>query len=61
MNTVALELAEDLSDFEQVRKSILNYGLPDIAHRTIDEGGVEEVKSEIENGIGELRAAPRAR
>ena len=61
MNTIALESAEDLQDFEQVRKSILNYGLPDIAHRTIDEGGVEEIKSEIEFGIGELRASPRAR
>lgn len=51
MNTIALELAEDLQDFEQVRKSILNYGLPDIAHRTIDEGGVEEIKSEIESAL----------
>ena len=48
MNTIALESAEDLRDFDQVRKSILNYGLPDIAHRSIDESAVDDIKTEIE-------------
>src|SRR5437763_919547 len=37
MNTVALESAEDIQEFDHVRKSILNFGFPDIAHRSIDE------------------------
>src|SRR5690349_9409620 len=37
MNTVALESAEDIEEFDHVRKSILNFGFPDIAHRSIDE------------------------
>jgi type VI secretion system protein ImpF len=48
MNTVALESSEDLTGLDHVRKSILNFGLPDLVHRTIDESGVEEVKGEIE-------------
>jgi type VI secretion system protein ImpF len=48
MNTVAFESSQDLTDFEGVRKSVLNFGLPDIVHRTIDEGSVSDVKSEIE-------------
>lgn len=49
MNTVALESAEDLTEFDYVRKSILNFGLPDIVHRTIDEATVGDVRSEIES------------
>lgn len=37
MNTIALESSEDLEEFPEVRKSVLNFGLPDIVHRTIDE------------------------
>lgn len=48
MNTVALESAEDIHDFEHVRRSILNFGFPDIAHRTIEDAGVDDVKNEIE-------------
>jgi type VI secretion system protein ImpF len=48
MNTVALESAEDLRDFEHVRASIVNFGLPDIAHRSIDEAGVDHISAEIE-------------
>jgi type VI secretion system protein ImpF len=47
MNTIAFESAEDLSGFDQVRKSILNYGLPDITHRSIDEHSVDEISNEI--------------
>ncbi len=48
MNTVAFESSEDLTGFDCVRRSVLNYGLPDIAHRTIDEAAVDDVKDEIE-------------
>jgi type VI secretion system protein ImpF len=57
MNTIAFESAEDLSGFDHVRKSILNYGLPDIAHRTIDEAAVANVKGEIETAL--LNFEPR--
>jgi type VI secretion system protein ImpF len=49
MNTVALESTEDLSGHAQVRASILNYGFPDIAHRSIDEITVDDLKDEIRN------------
>src|SRR3954451_8979360 len=38
LNTIALESTLDLSDRDCVRRSILNYGFPDIVHRSIDEG-----------------------
>ena len=47
MNTVALELTEDISAFDNVRRSILNYGLPDIAHMTIDESRVDSLSAQI--------------
>ncbi len=38
LNTVALESSmKDMRKFEHARRSILNFGLPDIAHRSIDE------------------------
>jgi len=48
MNSIALESSEDLRGFDRVRASVLNYGMPDIAHRTIDELGVDDIKKEIE-------------
>ena len=57
MNTIAFELAEDIRDFEYVRKSILNYGLPDIVHRTIEEGSVDDVREEIQKAL--LNYEPR--
>ena len=47
MNTVALESTEDLTGFAHVRTSILNFGFPDIAHRSIDEISVDDLKDEI--------------
>ena len=47
MNTVALESTEDLTAFAHVRASILNYGFPDIAYRSIDEISVDDLKDEI--------------
>lgn len=47
MNTVNLASSADLDDFAEARRSIVNYGIPDIAHRSIDEIGVGEIGQEI--------------
>jgi type VI secretion system protein ImpF len=47
MNTIAMESTQNLQSFEHVRKSILNFGFPDIAHRSIDEISLNDVKYEI--------------
>ena len=47
MNTIAMESTQDMHAFEHVRKSILNFGFPDIAHRSIDEISLDDVKYEI--------------
>jgi len=57
MNTIALESTEDLRPFEHVRRSILNFGLPDITHRSIDEVAVEDVGDEIRSAL--VRHEPR--
>lgn len=49
MNTIAMESTQDLHTFEHVRNSILNFGFPDIAHRSIDEISLDDVKYEIAN------------
>jgi len=49
MNCVAMESTVDLAPFPAVRKSILNYGFPDIAHRTIDELEAEDIFRDIED------------
>jgi type VI secretion system protein ImpF len=51
LNTVALDATVDMEHAPHVRKSILNYGLPDIAVRTIDENGVNEIPEEIRTAI----------
>ena len=49
MNTIAMESTQDLREFEYVQKSVLNFGFPDIAHRSIDELSLDEVRYEIAN------------
>src|SRR5581483_10818329 len=52
LNTIALESSIDLSRHEHVRRSILNYGFPDLNHRTIDEvSAINDIKGEIETVI----------
>ena len=51
VNTIALESSEDLAPFEYARRSILNYGLPDIGHRSIDEITVSDVGHEIATSL----------
>jgi len=57
LNAIALESTIDMSDAPHARKSILNFGLPDITHRTIDEAGVNDVPEEIRTAI--LNFEPR--
>ena len=57
MNTIALESTLDLEGFDHVRKSVLNFGIPDITHRTIDELTVDDIKDEIKSVL--MRYEPR--
>jgi type VI secretion system protein ImpF len=60
LNTIALESTVDMTGAPYARKSILNFGLPDIAHRSIDEIGVDDIPQEIKAAIlaYEPRLAP---
>src|SRR5258708_36919907 len=51
LNTIALESTVDMTDFPHVRKSILNFGIPDVTRRTIDEVGVNDIPEEIRAAI----------
>jgi len=51
MNTIALESSIDLSEFDRVRKSVLNFGLPDVGSRTLEDAGVEGIGKEIEEAL----------
>jgi type VI secretion system protein ImpF len=51
LNSVALGSTLDLTEAPHVRKSILNYGIPDIAHRTIDEAAVDDIPEEIREAL----------
>jgi len=48
MNTVSFESDNDLHGFDYARKSVLNFGFPDIAHRTIDELSLSDIADEIQ-------------
>lgn len=62
MNTVALESTEDLTGLENVRRSVLNYGLPDIARMTLDETRVDGLAAELRSVLMtyEPRLDPRS-
>ena len=47
MNTISLESSLGLQGFDHVRRSVLNFGFPDIAYRSIDEISVDDIKDEI--------------
>ncbi|HEV2046185.1 MAG TPA: GPW/gp25 family protein, partial [Chthoniobacterales bacterium] len=48
MNCVSIDSTIDLSEFPMVKKSVVNYGFPDIAIRTIDELEVAGLEHDIE-------------
>lgn len=47
VNTIDLDSAIDLSEFEHVRKSVLNFGLQDIAFLTSEEEGVSDIGNDL--------------
>jgi type VI secretion system protein ImpF len=47
MNHVAIDSTIDLEAFPHVRRSILNFGFPDIAHRSLDELESRDLDGEI--------------
>jgi type VI secretion system protein ImpF len=47
MNTINLAAAIDLDGHEAVRRSILNFGFPDVTHRSIDEYSIDDIRLEI--------------
>jgi type VI secretion system protein ImpF len=51
MNTTNLASVEDLSATPEVRRSILNFGIPDLAHRSIDEGRTVDIAAEIQRAL----------
>ena len=51
LNTIALDATVDMEHAPHVRTSILNFGLPDIAQRTIDESSVDRIPDEIRAAI----------
>ena len=51
MNTTNMQSADDISDFPFVTRSIVNYGIPDIVNRTIDEVRTASIVDEIETAI----------
>lgn len=51
LNTTNLDAAIDLSDVAEARRSILNFGFPDLTRRTIDEHRLSEIAGEIEGAL----------
>ena len=51
LNTIALEATIDMEHAPLVRRSILNFGLPDLAVHTLDETAVDEIPSQIRTAI----------
>ena len=47
VNSIALESTVDLDAHRHVRDSILNYGVPDIVWRTIDEDDIDSIREEL--------------
>ncbi|QTL04416.1 type VI secretion system baseplate subunit TssE [Aquabacter sp. L1I39] len=52
LNTVALASTIPLDGCEEVSRSIVNFGIPDLVHRTIDDADLGEVVEEIETAFG---------
>lgn len=51
LNTINMDSGLDLSEFPHVRASILNYGIPEISNRTIDEDRVSDITEEIRTAL----------
>jgi len=51
LNTTNLGAVIDLSEHDEVRRSIVNFGLPDIVNRTIDESRTNDIVGEIKEAV----------
>jgi type VI secretion system protein ImpF len=51
LNTTNLAAAEPLAGLDAVKSSVLNFGFPDLSHRSIDEHGLAALPREIETAI----------
>lgn len=51
LNTTNFEATEDLSAAPEVRSSVLNFGFPDLTHRSLDEIGVNTIAGQIEAAL----------
>jgi type VI secretion system protein ImpF len=51
LNTIAMESASDMTDTPHARKSILNFGLPDIADLTINATEIKRIPEEIRAAV----------
>ncbi len=51
LNTINMETGFDLGEFPHVRESILNYGIPEISNRSIDEDRVASIVDEIRTAL----------
>ena len=62
LNTVNLNSVEDLANAPEVRKSILNFGFPDLASLSIDENKVLGVAKQLETALRDFepRLAPQS-
>jgi type VI secretion system protein ImpF len=60
LNTINLASAENLTDTPEVRKSILNFGFPDLTRISIDENRVFGVAKQLETALRDFepRLAP---
>ena len=56
LNSVALESTVDMTDVPYARKSIINFGLPDVSNRTIDGKSVGAIPANIKTSDQQLRA-----
>jgi type VI secretion system protein ImpF len=51
LNTIAMESAVDMTDAPYARKSVLNFGLPDISTLTIDASDMKRIPEEIRAAV----------
>jgi type VI secretion system protein ImpF len=51
LNTVAMESSVDMTNAPYVRKSILNFGLPDISSLTIDAMEIKRIPGDIRTAV----------
>lgn len=51
LNTVHMEATEDFARLDEVRTSIVNYGMPDLSRLSIDDSGVDDIASDIRHAL----------